>query len=225
MRILIIEDRKNLAELLKKGLVKEGHAVDYLTDGEAGLTRVKLHHKDYDVLVLDLMMPKKTGFEVCKEIRAAGISLPILVLTARDSLRDKVSLLDMGADDYLVKPFELEEILARLRALTRRPEQVLPTELQVYDLILNPATRKVTRAGKDIKLTLTEFRLLEYLMRHANQVVERVNLETNVWDFNFDSFSNIIDVYINHLRAKIDRGHDRKLIETVRGIGYRVNTV
>jgi len=223
MKILIIEDQENLAQLMKRGLEKEGYAADYVTDGEAGQTRIELHNKDYDVIMLDLMLPKRSGFEVCKNVRQSGISTPILVLTAKDSLEDKVALLDLGADDYLVKPFQFDELLARIRALTRRPEKVLPVELKVNDLVLNSANKAISKGGEDIKLTLTEFRLLEYLMRHPNQVVERESLVDNIWDFNFDSFSNIVDVYINRLRKKIDKGKDSNLIETVRGVGYRIN--
>lgn len=222
MKVLIIEDQENLSKLLKKGLERAGFGADYLTNGNSGLTRIQLHYPDYNAVILDLMLPEKNGYEICQEVRKAKISIPILVLTAKDSLQDKVSLLDNGADDYLVKPFEFDEVLARIRALTRRPEKVLPSELWVYDLVLNPVSKKVFRANREIRLTLTEFRLLEHLMRKPGQVAERENLITNIWDFNFDSFSNIVDVYINRLRAKIDGENPKKLIETVRGVGYKI---
>lgn len=220
MKILIIEDQESLAQLLKKGFEREGYAADYLTDGESGQRRIELHHKDYDAVILDLMLPGKSGSEVCKEIRNQGITTPILILTARDNVQDKISLLDLGADDYLIKPFEFSEVLARIRALTRRPKVSLPTELYVQDIVLNPATKTVTRGDKEIKLTLTEFRLLEYLMRRPSQVVEREDLVNNIWDFQFDSFSNIVDVYINRLRKKLGNA---KVVETIRGVGYKMS--
>jgi len=221
MKILIIEDEENLAKLLKVGLEREGYAVDYVLDGDQGQRRIEMHHMDYDLVVCDLMLPKKNGLEICKNIRAYNISLPILVLTARDSVEDKVSLLDAGADDYIVKPFHFNEVLARIRALTRRPEKVLPTELKVGDLTLDAATRKTTNKGKNIELTLKEFRLLEYFMRHPNKALKREDIIENIWDFDFDSMSNVIDVYINRLREKIGDKSSR-VIETVRGVGYRL---
>jgi DNA-binding response OmpR family regulator len=222
MKILIIEDEENLAKLLKLGLARQGYAVDYVLDGEQGEKRIAMHHTDYDLVVCDLMLPKKNGLEICKNIRSYNISLPILVLTARDSVEDKVSLLDAGADDYIVKPFHFEEVLARIRALTRRPEQVLPTELKTGNLTLNAATRRVTRDGEEVSLTLKEFRLLEYFMRHPNQVLGREDIIENIWDFDFDSMSNIIDVYINRLRYKVGGEDGARIIETVRGVGYRL---
>ncbi|OGZ78348.1 MAG: DNA-binding response regulator [Candidatus Staskawiczbacteria bacterium RIFOXYD2_FULL_37_9] len=224
MRILIIEDQESLSKLLKKGFEKEGYAADYVLDGEAGQRRIEIHHEDYDVIVLDLMLPKKSGFEVCKNIRSFGITTPVIVLTAKDSEEDKVSLLDSGADDYIVKPFSFRELLARVRALTRRPETSLPTELSIGDLVLKPAIKAAFVGNKEIKLTLTEFRLLEYLMRNPNQVLEREAITTNIWDFDFDSFSNIVDVYINRLRKKIDAGRKNGLLKTVRGVGYKIST-
>jgi len=169
-------------------------------------------------------LPKKSGFEVCKNIRSFGITTPVIVLTAKDSEEDKVSLLDSGADDYIVKPFSFRELLARVRALTRRPETSLPTELSIGDLVLKPAIKAAFVGNKEIKLTLTEFRLLEYLMRNPNQVLEREAITTNIWDFDFDSFSNIVDVYINRLRKKIDAGRKNGLLKTVRGVGYKIST-
>jgi len=222
MRILIVEDQESLSRLLKKGFEKEGYAADYVLDGEAGQKRIEIHHEDYNVIVLDLMMPKKGGLEVCKNIRSFGITTPVIILTAKDSEEDKVSLLDAGADDYIVKPFSFKELLARVRALTRRPEVSLPTELSVGDVVLKPAIKAVFVGNKEIKLTLTEFRLLEYLMRNPNQVLEREAITTNIWDFDFDSFSNIVDVYINRLRKKIDTGRKNGMLKTVRGVGYKI---
>ena len=224
MKILIIEDEENLAKLLKIGLEREGYAVDYVLDGDQGQRRIEMHHTDYDLVVCDLMLPKKNGLEICKSIRQYNISLPILVLTARDSVEDKVTLLDAGADDYVVKPFHFNEVLARIRALTRRPEKVLPTELKAGSLTLDAATRKTTNNGKEMTLTLKEFRLLEYFMRHPNQALKREDIIENIWDFDFDSMSNIIDVYINRLREKIGDKEGR-VIETVRGVGYRLKII
>ena len=176
MKILIIEDEENLAKIVKIGLTREGYAVDYVLDGEQGQRRIEMHHQDYDLVIADLTLPKKSGFDVCREIRKLNISLPILVLTARDSLEDKVTLLDAGADDYLVKPFHFNELLARIRALTRRPKPVIATELKVNDLVLVPSMKSASRAGKPIKLTLKEFRLMEYFMRHPDQVLEREDI-------------------------------------------------
>ena len=223
MRILIIEDQESLAKLLKKGFEKEGYAADYLLDGASGQRRIEIHHKDYDVILLDLMLPKKSGLEVCKSIRSFGITTPVIILTAKDGEEDKVSLLDSGADDYIVKPFSFRELLARVRALTRRPETSLPAELSVGDLVLKPALKTAFLAGDEIKLTLTEFRLLEYLMRNPNQVLEREAITINIWDFDFDSFSNIVDVYINRLRKKIDAGRKKGMLKTVRGVGYKIS--
>ena len=223
MKILVIEDEEYLAKMLKKSLESEGYAVDWLADGEAGQNRIEYHHADYDLIILDLMLPKKQGGEVCQNIREMGISTPILILTAKGDADSKVSLLDVGADDYMQKPFELSELFARIRALTRRPKVVLAIELKAGDLVLHPNTKKFFRDGKEVSLTLKEFRLLEYLMRRPNQVVERVDLVDNIWDFDFDSFSNIVDVYINRLRDKVDKGRKNKMIETIRGVGYKLN--
>ena len=223
MRILIIEDQESLSKLLKKGFEKEGYAADYVLDGDAGQRRIEIHHEDYDVIVLDLMLPKKGGLEVCRNIRSFGITTPVIILTAKDSEDDKVSLLDAGADDYIIKPFSFKELLARVRAVTRRPETSLPTELAVGDLTLKPAGKTAFVRDKEIKLTLTEFRLLEYLMRNHDKVLERESITTNIWDFDFDSFSNIVDVYINRLRKKIDTGRKNGMLKTIRGVGYKIS--
>lgn len=222
MRILVIEDQEKLAKLVKSGLEKEGFAVDYLMDGELGQKRLELNHADYDLVILDLMLPKISGFEICRNIREFKISTPILILTAKDSVEDKVALLNAGADDYLIKPFSFEELLARVRALLRRPETSLPVELEVGNLVLSSSDRKVTQAGKEIKLTLKEFGLLEFLMRHAGQILEREKIITSVWDFDVDVFNNVVDVYINKLRNKLGDSQNQTLIETIRGIGYRL---
>ena len=222
MRILIVEDEEKLALSLKKGLEKEGFAVDYIMDGEAGERRIIVNHKDYDLVILDLMLPGKDGFEICQEVREQKVTTPILVLTARDATEDKVAALNAGADDYLVKPFSFEELMARVRAILRRPEQALPNELVIQDLHLDTITRKVTRKGKEIHLTLKEFNLLEYLMRHAGQVLTREQILDHIWDFAFDSFSNVIDVHVKNLRRKIDDTHHETLLETIRGFGYRI---
>ncbi len=224
MRILIIEDEEKLAKPLKKMLEGEGYAVDHLPDGESGQKRIELNQKDYDLIILDLMLPKKSGFEVCQNVRRQKIDIPILVLTAKSETESKVALLDCGADDYMIKPFTFSELLARMRALTRRPKEVLSSKLKVADLVLDVNNKKFFRGEKEIPLTLKEFRLLEYFMRRPNQVVERINLTDNIWDFDYDSFSNALDVYINRLRGKIDDGRNKKLIETIRGIGYRLKT-
>lgn len=222
MRLLIIEDEENLAKLIKRSLESEGYAVDYLMDGESGQSRIESSHKDYDLIILDLMLPKRTGSEVCQNIRKIGISTPVLILTAKGDAESKVSLLDVGADDYMQKPFILSELFARIRALTRRPKVALPVELKVGDITLSPNTKKVFKKNKEIELTLKEFRLLEYLMRRPNQVIQRTDLSDNIWDFDYDSFSNIIDVYINRLRNKIESGKNKKMIQTIRGVGYKL---
>ena len=211
-----------MAEALKTGLKREGFAADYVTDGEAGQRRIEMSHNEYDLVVLDLMLPKRDGFEVCKNIREQEISLPILVLTAREAVDDRVKALDLGADDYLVKPFSFQEFLARVRALLRRPEQALPIELKIADLSLNTSTRKVTRNNREVVLTLKEFGLLEYLMRHPNQVLNREQIWDSLWDFADNSFSNVVDVHMKNLRKKVDSGTNKKLLETIRGVGYRI---
>jgi DNA-binding response OmpR family regulator len=222
MRLLIIEDDEKLGQALKDSLEKNGYAVDLVNDGEVGQHRIQVSHKDYDAVVVDWMLPKKDGVEILKNTRALKINTPILVLTGKDSTSDKVIALDAGADDYLVKPFSLEELLARLRALLRRPEQTIATELNIAGITLNTSTRKVYRNGKEIALTLKEFSLLEYLMRHPNQVLNREQILDHIWDFAFDSFSNVVDVHVKNLRKKLDSGNKDKVLETIRGVGYRL---
>ena len=223
MRILIVEDEEALAKIIKDNLETEGYAVDHLSDGQKALGRIQSTSQEYDLIMLDLMLPNKGGLEICQEMRKMNIDTPVLILTVNDDLESKVSLFDAGADDYLVKPFEFEELFSRIGAITRRPKKTLSMELKVSDIVLNPATQKVSRAGREIKLTLKEFRILEYFMRNPGIAVSREDLVRNVYDFDYDSFSNVLDVFINRLRKKIDNNRARKLIETVHGVGYRLN--
>lgn len=222
MRILIIEDEEKLAQSLKKGLERSGYAADYVLDGEAGERRVELYHKDYDLIILDLMLPKMNGFEVSKKIRERGFTLPILILTARDLTDDKILALDSGADDYLVKPFSFEELFARIRALLRRPSATLNNDLTVGTIVMKLAEREIYQNGKPIELTLKEFELLQYLMRHPGEAVNREDLYQHLWDFADNAMSNIIDAHIKNLRRKLDIGEPATTIETIRGVGYRV---
>jgi heavy metal response regulator len=218
VRILLVEDDRKVASFIQKGLAEEGYAVDLATDGEMGLAMGldRLH----DVIVLDVLLPGKPGFQVLRELRQARVETQVLLLTARDTVEDKVRGLDAGADDYLTKPFAFAELLARVRALLRRRTAERVPLLQVEDLVLDPATRTVRRGGEAIPLTNREFSLLEYLMRNAGRVLTRTAIAEHVWDYSFDSETNVIDVYVNYLRKKIDTGRDRKLIHTVRGVGY-----
>jgi heavy metal response regulator len=221
MRILVIEDERKIADFLKRGLKEEGYAVDIACDGEEG--HFLATTQEYDLIILDLMLPKIDGLSLCRKLRAEKITGPILILTVKDSVKDKVSGLDSGADDYLTKPFAFEELLARVRALLRKSETPTPTKLKAADLELDLVTHKVIRGGKDIALTPKEFALLEYLMRNEGTVVTRTMISEHVWDINFDTFTNVIDVYINYLRKKIDLGQKKKLIQTVRGRGYSLS--
>jgi DNA-binding response OmpR family regulator len=219
MRILIVEDEKKMAAVLKKGLEAENHRVTLAFDGRAGL---ELGSTDFDVIVLDLMLPFIDGFEVARRLRKNGNQTPILMLTARDAVPDIVKGLDLGADDYLTKPFSFEVFLARLRSVARRGSAPRPTVLHVDDLVLNPASHEVTRGERAIHLSPTEFRLLELLMRRSGRVVPRDAIVEAVWDFDHEVEENTLDTFIRLLRTKIDREHDRKLILTVRGIGYTI---
>ena len=223
MRILIIEDEERLAELIKRGLEREGYAADAVFDGETGQKRLELYRDDYDAVILDLMLPQISGLEVCKRVRAEGVITPIIILTARDAVEDKIAALDSGADDYLTKPFSFDELSARIRALLRRPtEVVVPAVLNIRNIALDLNTRKVTRDGTSIPLTLKEYSVLEYLMRNPNVVVSRENLYTHLWDFNDNALSNVVDVHIKNLRRKIDEESRNPFIETIRGVGYRL---
>ncbi|MCX6766881.1 MAG: response regulator transcription factor [Candidatus Moranbacteria bacterium] len=224
MKILVVEDNKKLAKSLKKGLEQEGYAADYLTDGEAGQRRLEIGLRDYDLVVLDLMLPKRDGIAVCKNWRDQNIMTPVIMLTAKDADEDKIFGLDSGADDYLIKPFSFPELLARIRALLRRPKTTLPSELKIKDLVLNISTRKVFRGQREVHLTLKEFAILEYLVRQPNQVLNREQIISHVWDFAFDSFSNLVDVHIKNLRKKLEKKNDEKILETIRGIGYRIKS-
>lgn len=218
MRILVVEDEAKMASFIKRGLEEEGAAVDISPDGQDGLYRAS--NGSYDLIVLDITLPLMDGLEVCRKLRESRVSTPILLLTARDSVDMKVSGLDSGADDYLTKPFAFAELLARIRALRRRDRAEVNLRLQIGDLVLDPLTRRVTRANQPITLTSKEFALLECFMRHPDQVLSRTVLSENVWDETFDSFTNVIDVYVNYLRNKIDRNFSPKLLHTVRGAGY-----
>jgi two-component system OmpR family response regulator len=220
MRILLVEDELKMARVLRRGLEQEGYAVDAATDGETALMRARL--EEYDVIILDVMLPGRDGFSVCRDLRVEGRWAPVLMLTARDGVADRIRGLDAGADDYLVKPFSFGEMLARLRALIRRGASERPSVLEVDDLVLDPATHIVTRGGTDVDLSPKEFALLEFLMRHAGEVVSRPRILEHVWDVNFDSFSNVVDVYVGYLRRKLEQPFDRPLIRTVRGVGYRL---
>lgn len=222
MRILIVEDEEKLATALARGLTQQGYAVDTLGDGKKAFTRISLHRNDYDLLILDIMLPSMDGHELCKAIREAGVTIPILILTARSETETKVDLLLSGADDYLVKPFSFAELLARVHALLRRPTETVPQIIIVQDIELNPVERTVRRGGKAITLTLKEFGLLEYFMRRPNEVVNREDLLAHLWDFNYMSFSNVVDVHVKNLRQKLAQGGDPGVLETVRGIGYRL---
>jgi len=218
MRILVVEDEAPMAELIRRCLAENGFAVDVAATGEDGLWYAG--ETDYDVIVLDVMLPGTDGFGVLREIRAAGRWAPVLLLTARDAIEDRVRGLDLGADDYLVKPFALAELLSRLRALMRRGARERPAVLTVGDLTLDPATRSVARDGTPVTLTAKEFALLECLMRRPGQVLSKAELIEHVWDFTFDADSNVVEVYVGYLRQKIDRPFGRQSLRTSRGAGY-----
>jgi len=220
MRILVVEDERRIAAFIKRGLEEERYAVDVAYDGEEALDWVAV--VAYDLIVLDVLLPKKDGIHVCRELRAQGHKVPILMLTARDAVEDRVRGLDSGADDYLVKPFAFQELLARIRALWRRSSEIKTSRLQVGDLVLDTITHRADRDGKVIELTAREYALLEFLMRHPGQVLSRTQIAEHVWNYDFFSTSNVVDVYIRYLRRKIDKGFETKLIKTVRGAGYRI---
>jgi len=218
MRILIVEDEKKVAAFIRKGLEEETYAVDTAYDGEEGLCLAETNQ--YDLIILDLMLPKVNGLEVLIRLRDQRNNTPILLLTAKDSVEDKVTGLNKGADDYLTKPFAFSELLARIRSLLRRGQTEPQTVLQVGDLTLDLISHKVRRSAEDIDLTGKEYSLLEYFMRNVDKVLTRTMIAEHVWDYNFDTFTNVIDVYVNHLRKKIDKNHEKKLLHTLRGVGY-----
>jgi len=218
MRILVVEDDKKIANFIKRGLEEEQYEVLTAADGEEGL-RLALE-KSFDLIVLDWMLPKLDGLSLLKDLRGKKIMTPVLMLTAKDSVEDIVAGLDSGSDDYLTKPFAFPELLARVRALGRRSEQERGAQIVFADMRLDPVTHKVWRNDQEIDLTTKEYDLLEYFMRNPNQVVTRTMIAEHCWDYTFDSFTNIIDVYVNYLRKKVDRDTGRKLIHTVRGVGY-----
>ena len=218
MRVLVAEDEQQLASFIRKGLQEEGHVVDVVHDGDAALIMGRT--SVYDAIVLDILLPGRSGFDVIRTLRREGVATPILCLTALERTEEKVAALDLGADDYMVKPFEFAELVARLRALERRPAGILGAELRCGDLTLDRLTRKVSRAGKPIDLTPREFALLEHLLRNVGRPVTRTSIIEHVWDMNFDSLTNVVDVFIKRLREKIDRPFGRPLLHTVRGVGY-----
>jgi heavy metal response regulator len=218
VRILVVEDEKKVASFIKKGLEEEGYAVDVAADGEEGLMMalVRVH----DLIILDIRLPKMDGLRVLQMLRQDKVTTPVLLLTVRATIEDKVLGLDAGADDYLTKPFAFQELVARVRALLRRRAEAEPLVLQVGDLILDPARRTVARGGEKIDLTPREFALLDYFMRHPGRVLTRTMIAEHVWDYSFDTSTNVIDVYVNYLRRKIDADREPKLLHTVRGVGY-----
>jgi heavy metal response regulator len=218
MRVLLVEDDPRIARFVSRGLREQTYAVDVAADGEDALYKAAVN--DYDAVILDVLLPLRDGFEVCRELRAAGSSVPVIMLTARDALQDRITGLDSGADDYLTKPFEVAELLARLRALLRRGHVVRPATITVADLIIDTRAHSAMRGGRKIELTAKEYALLEYLARERGRVLTRAEIAEHVWDENFDPMSNLIDVNINRLRRKIDDGFAEPLIHTRRGEGY-----
>jgi DNA-binding response OmpR family regulator len=222
MHILVVEDEPRLAALVRRVLTEERHAVDVANDGESGLDLAE--SDTYDLVILDVMLPGVDGFEVCRRMREDGIQTPVLMLTAKGAVEDRVAGLNVGADDYLVKPFAMEELLARVNALLRRRSQALETTTQfhAHDLTLDLVRHEVRRGDRVIELTAKEFALLEFLMRHPGQVLTRTQITDHVWRYDIDALSNVVDTYIHYLRDKIDRGQNRPLIKTVRGVGYKI---
>ena len=218
MRLLVVEDEKKVASFIKQGLEEEGYAVDVALDGEKGLEMAL--DRVHDLIILDISLPKRDGLQVLKKLRQQRVNIPVLLLTVRETIEDKILGLDAGADDYLTKPFAFQELVARVRALLRRRAEAEPALLQVADLILDPARRVVSRGGEKIELTAKEMALLEYLMSNHGRVLTRTQMIEHVWNYDFDTTTNIIDVYINYLRKKVDSGRAPKLIHTVRGVGY-----
>lgn len=220
MRILLVEDERRLSNVVKKGLVEDGFAVDQAFDGEEGLYLAE--SEAYDLIILDLMLPKIDGLKVCRQLRRKKIKTPILILTAKTRVEDKVEGLEVGADDYLTKPFAFAELKARIQALLRRSHNEAEPVLKIADLEVDPIKHEVKRNGKNINLTPKEFAILEYLARHKDQVVTRTQITEHVWDYNFDALSNVVDVFMATLRRKINAGFKNKFIHTIHGVGYKV---
>ena len=218
MRLLVVEDDAKLARALDRGLRHEGYAVDLAEDGDEAVARALVW--DYDGILLDVILPARDGLAVCRALRERGCWAPVLMITARDQVRDRISGLDVGADDYLAKPFDFGEMLARLRAVMRRAPVERPVRLEIGDLVVDPATHMVTRAGAPVRLTAREFALLEFLARHAGEVITRTRLLDHVWDENYEGSTNIVDVYVSSLRKKLEQPFGRPLIRTMRGVGY-----
>jgi two-component system copper resistance phosphate regulon response regulator CusR len=223
MRVLVVEDDSRIASFVAKGLRENSYAVDVAPDGEAATYLAFIN--DYDVVILDINLPKKDGFEVCSELRSSGLAVPVLMLTARDAIDDRILGLDIGADDYLTKPFEFRELLARLRALLRRKSEFRTQKIVISDLEIDTLARRVTRGSRRIDVTSKEYALVEFLAMNKGRVVGREEISTHVWDENFDPFSNLIEVYIKRLRSKLDDGFDMKLIRTRRGHGYILDDI
>ena len=222
MRILLVEDEEKLALALKAGLEKKGYAVDIVMNGRKAFDRISLNHMDYDIIVLDLMLPDMDGLAITKAMRELNITTPILILTARDEVERRVELLLSGADDYMVKPFSFDELLARIKTIFRRPPAIVPSILSIQDIELNSTTQKVSKSGEEVPLTLKEFMLLEHFMRNPNKVINREELLSHLWDFNYSSFSNVVDVHVKNLRKKFGWESSEGLLETIRGVGYRL---
>jgi heavy metal response regulator len=218
LRILLVEDETKVASFIQKGLEEEQYQVDVAHDGEEGLRRALA--SEHDLIILDILLPKRDGMSILREVRERRIDTPVLILTAKDSVEDRVAGLNSGCDDYLPKPFAFAELLARSRALLRRKSTDRGVTLVVGDLVLDPVSHRVTRAGKSVELTSREYALLQYFMQHPSQILTRTMIVEQVWGYDFDNFSNVVDVYVNYLRNKIDRNFEQKLLHTVRGIGY-----
>lgn len=218
MRLLVVEDQQNLRDIIARKLAGEGHAVDACGDGRDALDHIRL--TEYDGIVLDIMLPGITGLDILREMRSSGNHTPVLLLTALSSVDDRVAGLDAGADDYLVKPFDFDELLARIRAMTRRRGTQVTSIISHKGVELNMTARTVKRDGKEIQLTAKEYSILEYLMQNIGRAMSRDRLSTHVWNYDYDGGSNVIDVYMHHLRKKLDTGHEEKLITTVKGVGY-----
>jgi len=220
MRVLVVEDERRLAGIIKRGLLEEGYSVDNAYDGEEA--EYMAENAQYDAMVLDVMLPRKDGVAVCRDLRSRNINTPILMLTAKDTLDDRIRGLDSGADDYQTKPFAFSELLARVRALMRREALPKSQKLKVGDLVMDTLSREVWRGERKVELTTKEYSMLEYFMRHPNMVLTRTMLEENVWDYAFDGVSNIVDVYVRRLRLKLEQPGEPSVIDTVRGAGYRL---